>query len=114
MSEGYLLVIFDADACGIFFPANSERPVQDYAKSGLEVAEYQMRITNGDLLLARDYLEKVAGSNAEDVGRASELLKLVNVRVQTQAREDAEARAQKMKDPDGSAIEPIMVEMAPE
>ena len=47
----------------------------------MEVAEYEMRIPNGDLNLARDYLELVAGSNAEDVGRASELLKDVKARI---------------------------------
>lgn len=47
----------------------------------MEVAEYEMRIPNGDLILARDYLELVAGSNAEDVGRASELLKDVKTRI---------------------------------
>ena len=59
----------------------SVRPIQDYAKSCMEVAEYEMRIPNGDLILARDYLELVAGSNAEDVGRASELLKDVKTRI---------------------------------
>ena len=59
----------------------SVRPIQDYAKSCMEVAEYEMRIPNGDLILARDYLELVAGSNAEDVGRASELLKDVKARI---------------------------------
>lgn len=47
----------------------------------MEVAEYEMRIPNGDLILARDYLELVAGSNAEDVGRASESLKDVKARI---------------------------------
>ncbi|KAG6820746.1 hypothetical protein H0H93_012392 [Arthromyces matolae] len=54
------------------------RPVQDYAKSSLEVAEYQIRIPNGDLVLARDYLEIVASSNSEDVGKAAELLKTMS------------------------------------
>lgn len=57
------------------------RPIQDYAKSSLEVAEYHMRTTGGDLMLAKEYLERVAGSNAEDVGRASELLKDVKARM---------------------------------
>ncbi|KAF8906491.1 hypothetical protein CPB84DRAFT_1813749 [Gymnopilus junonius] len=51
------------------------RPIQDYAKSCLEIAEYEMRIPGGDLILARDYLELVASSNAEEVGRAADLLK---------------------------------------
>lgn len=57
------------------------RPIQDYAKSSLEVAEYHMQTPDGDLILARDYLEKVAGSNAEDVARASELLKIVKTSI---------------------------------
>lgn len=57
------------------------RPIQDYAKSCMEVVEYEMRIPNGDLILAMNYLELVARSNAEDVGRASELLKDVKARI---------------------------------
>ncbi|KAJ3836499.1 hypothetical protein EV361DRAFT_808896 [Lentinula raphanica] len=55
------------------------RPVQDYAKSSLEVAAYQLKIPNGDLSLAHDYLQRVASSNAEDVARAVEMLKLVEL-----------------------------------
>jgi len=72
----------------------SVRPIADYAKSSLEVAEYHMRIPDGDLALARDYLERVAGSNAEDVARASELLKSVKVAIQAKALKHAEERAQ--------------------
>ncbi|KAG5735114.1 Anaphase-promoting complex subunit 8 [Termitomyces sp. T112] len=73
-----------------------ERPIQDYAKSSLEVAEYHMRIPNGDLALARDYLEIVASSNAEDVGRAAELLKTVKATIQAQAMSaDNEVQTQK-------------------
>ncbi|KAJ7218008.1 hypothetical protein GGX14DRAFT_439216 [Mycena pura] len=53
------------------------RPVQDFAKSSLKVAEHCLR-TNGDLLLARDYLRTVAASNVEEVVRAAEVLKMVN------------------------------------
>ncbi|KAF9465070.1 hypothetical protein BDZ94DRAFT_1255234 [Collybia nuda] len=70
------------------------RPVQDYAKSSLEVAEYQMQIPNGDLALAQNYLERVAASNAEDVARAAELLKSVNLRIQVKEFEEAEVRKQ--------------------
>jgi anaphase-promoting complex subunit 8 len=54
------------------------RPIQDFAKSSLRVAEYHLR-TNGDLLLAREYLATVAASNVEEVVRAAELLKAVNL-----------------------------------
>lgn len=39
-----------------------------------------MNLPDGDLLLARDYLERVAASNAEDVNKASELLKQLKIR----------------------------------
>lgn len=78
--------------CAWPFFANSERPIQDYAKSSLVVAEYHMRIPGGDLHLAKDYVERVAGSNAEDVGRASEFLKTVKLAIQTKAFAEADAR----------------------
>ncbi|KAF7361838.1 hypothetical protein MVEN_00528300 [Mycena venus] len=52
------------------------RPIQDFAKSSVRVAEHYLR-TNGDLLLAREYLTTVAASNVEEVVRAAELLKAV-------------------------------------
>ncbi|KAH9485432.1 Anaphase-promoting complex subunit 8 [Psilocybe cubensis] len=60
------------------------RPVQDFSKSILEVAEYEMQIPNddGDLILAKDYLEVVATSNAEDVVRATDLLKRVKAMIE--------------------------------
>ncbi|CAA7261631.1 unnamed protein product [Cyclocybe aegerita] len=61
------------------------RPIHDYAKSCLEVAEYEMNIPNGDLALAKEYLNLVATSNAEDVGRAAELLKDVKSRLEERA-----------------------------
>ncbi|KAF8893805.1 hypothetical protein BD779DRAFT_1669341 [Infundibulicybe gibba] len=69
------------------------RPIQDYAKSSLEVAEYHMNKYDGDLFLARDYLERVAGSNAEDVGRASELLKVVKAKLEARALAESEIAA---------------------
>jgi len=61
------------------------RPIHDYAKSSLEVAEYEMRVPDGDLLLAKGYLEQVATSNAEDVARAADLLKHVKTLIQNRA-----------------------------
>ncbi|KAH7927147.1 TPR-like protein [Leucogyrophana mollusca] len=52
-----------------------ERPVQDYAKSSIYVARHHMTTTGGDLLLAKEYLERVAQSNAEEVALASDYLK---------------------------------------
>ncbi|KAG9316570.1 hypothetical protein JVU11DRAFT_2623 [Chiua virens] len=52
-----------------------DRPVQDYAKSSIYVARHQMVTPGGDLTLAREYLERVAGSNAEEVTQAADWLK---------------------------------------
>ncbi|KAF8664373.1 hypothetical protein AX16_000744 [Volvariella volvacea WC 439] len=77
------------------------RPVQDYAKSCLEVAEYQMQIPDGDLLLAREYLERVASSNAEDVARAAELLKAVKEAIVAKAA--SEGRKDEIEDVEGAS-----------
>ena len=58
------------------------RPIQDYSKSILEVAEYEMQVPNGNLNHAKDSLEIVASSNAEEVTRAAELLKDVKAKMQ--------------------------------
>ncbi|KAN0091102.1 hypothetical protein V8E55_004668 [Tylopilus felleus] len=52
-----------------------ERPVQDYAKSSIYVARHQMVTPGGDLSLAKEYLERVANSNAEEVTQAADWLK---------------------------------------
>ncbi|KAF7376203.1 Anaphase-promoting complex subunit 8 [Mycena sanguinolenta] len=54
------------------------RSIQDFAKSSVRVAEHHLQ-TNGDLILAREYLTAVAASNVEEVARAAELLKAVNL-----------------------------------
>ncbi|KAJ7072269.1 hypothetical protein C8F01DRAFT_973120 [Mycena amicta] len=53
------------------------RPVHDFAKSSIKFAEHCLQ-TNGDLLLARDYMRTLASSNVEEVVRAAELLRLIN------------------------------------
>lgn len=58
------------------------RPIQDYSKSILEVAEHEMKLPNGNLNHSKDYLEIVASSNAEEVTRAAELLKEVKLKIQ--------------------------------
>lgn len=65
------------------------RPIQDYAKSILEIAEYELKIPNGNLSVARGYLEPLASSNAEDVTRAVELLKEVKAKIQERAGDDS-------------------------
>ncbi|KAL9711924.1 Anaphase-promoting complex subunit 8 [Leucoagaricus gongylophorus] len=72
------------------------RPIQEYAKSCLQVAEYQMKIPDGDLDLAKEYLERVATSNAEDVVRATELLKEV--------KSDFQARSQNAETVSGGQV----------
>ncbi|KAJ7096257.1 hypothetical protein C8R44DRAFT_371949 [Mycena epipterygia] len=67
------------------------RPIQDFAKSSLKVAENYLR-TNGDLLLARDYLTAVAASNVEEVVRAAELLKTVNFALHKRSAAEVEGQ----------------------
>lgn len=70
------------------------RPIQDYAKSSIYVALHHMTTENGDLFLARDYLERVASSNAEEVAQAAEMLKRVKLAIQAKVQTEAEAKAQ--------------------
>jgi anaphase-promoting complex subunit 8 len=87
----------------------SVRPIQEYAKSCLHVAEYHMRIPDGDLYLAKEYLERVATSNAEDVMKATELLKAVKLSLQVKGetigtvQEGGEAAAPSLQEPEGEA-----------
>lgn len=60
----------------------SARPIPDYSKSILEISEYEMKLPSGNLTLARDFLELVASSNAEEVTRAADLLKEVKAKLQ--------------------------------
>jgi anaphase-promoting complex subunit 8 len=46
-----------------------------------------MRIPDGDLYLAKEYLERVATSNAEDVMKATELLKAVKLNLQAKSQD---------------------------
>ncbi|KAL0581375.1 Anaphase-promoting complex subunit 8 [Marasmius crinis-equi] len=69
------------------------RPVHEYAKSALEVADYQLKVKDGDLFLAREYVEIVARSNSEEVMRASEMLKAVNAAMTEKFEAEAQAAA---------------------
>lgn len=65
----------------------------EYAKSCIYVARFQYQ-NEGDLDLAKDLLDKVAGSNAEDANEAAELVKKVNAAIVAQAgavREESSA-----------------------
>jgi anaphase-promoting complex subunit 8 len=104
-------LMFIANPVNLYVSVILVRPIADYAKSSLEVAEYHMRIPGGDLALAKDYLEQVAGSNAEDVARASELLKSVIAAIQAKALKEDEERARVAA---SAAMESTGVEMATE
>jgi len=67
--------------------------VPEYAKSCMYVARHQITAVDGDLELAHEYLERVAGSNSEEVGQATELLKKVKGMIMAKAQA-AEAGAQ--------------------
>lgn len=58
-----------------------DRPIHEYAKSSLEVAEWHMTQLGGDLTVAKELLEKVAVSNVEEVTKATEMLKIVKARI---------------------------------
>ena len=51
-----------------------------------------MSVPDGDLFLARDYLDRVAGSNSEDVAQAADLLKRVKVLIQERAQAEVDAQ----------------------
>ncbi|KAI0630266.1 TPR-like protein [Trametes polyzona] len=53
----------------------AQKPIQEWSKSAVYVARYHILQGGGDLVLARQYLEWVAVSNAEEVNQANELLR---------------------------------------
>ncbi|TFY58515.1 hypothetical protein EVJ58_g6367 [Rhodofomes roseus] len=55
--------------------AESDKPVAEYAKSSVYVARYHIIHGGGDLALAKELLEPIASSNAEEVSQATDLLK---------------------------------------
>lgn len=57
------------------------RPMHTYARSCVYIARNEMESDAGNLLLARTYLERVAGSNAEEVNVATDLLRKLNTTV---------------------------------
>ncbi|KAE9400243.1 TPR-like protein [Gymnopus androsaceus JB14] len=56
----------------------------------LEVAAYQLKNPDGDLVLAQEYLERVASSNAEEVNTAVEMLKTVKAAIQDRETKEEE------------------------
>lgn len=59
---------------------DKNRPIAEYAKSCLEVAEYNITLQHGNLGLAKSLLDKVAASNSEEVVRATDMLKRLRER----------------------------------
>lgn len=55
----------------------ADKPVAEWARSAMYVAQYHYMSDRGDLELARDLLEKVAVSNSEDADSATDLVKKV-------------------------------------
>lgn len=68
------------------------KPVPEFAKSSIYVARHQITAVDGDLGLAREYLERVASSNSEEVGQAAELLKKVKSMIMTKAQTGTETQ----------------------
>jgi hypothetical protein len=88
------------------------RPIQDYAKSSIYVALHHMSVPGGDLMLARQYLERVAGSNAEEVAQASDLLKKVKQTIQEKQEGKGKGRmvVAEMGDTPGSVADAMMTD----
>jgi anaphase-promoting complex subunit 8 len=86
---------------------STARPVPDYAKSSLYVARHQITAVNGDLGLAREYLERVAASNSEEVGQAGELLKKVKSMIVAKAQTEAQPQTTVTKEVPADASQPV-------
>jgi hypothetical protein len=86
---------------------STARPVPDYAKSSLYVARHQITAVDGDLELAREYLERVATSNSEEVGQAGELLKKVKAMIVAKAQMEAETQTIVAKEVLPGASQPV-------
>jgi anaphase-promoting complex subunit 8 len=66
------------------------KPVAEWARSAMYVAQYHYVLDGGDVELARDLLEKVAGSNSEDADSAADLLKKVKGAITRKEGEEGE------------------------
>ncbi|EPQ57253.1 TPR-like protein [Gloeophyllum trabeum ATCC 11539] len=68
----------------------NDKSVEEFSKSYMFVARYHMYLGGGDLELAKEYLEMLANSHAEEVAQATEWLKKVKTMIQ--ARSDRSIR----------------------
>lgn len=57
----------------------ASRPVAEFAKSLIYVARYHLSGGGGDIKLAREYLERVSGTNAEESSFAVEYLRKLGI-----------------------------------
>lgn len=67
----------------------ADKPVIEYARSAVHVARYHLLQGGGDLELAKEYMEKVASSNAEEVREATDLLKKIKLALSAKQEADA-------------------------
>lgn len=79
----------------------------EYAKSSVYVARYHVEHGGGDLALAKELLEPIASSNAEEVTQATDLLKKTRAALAKMQAEAAQTQAQALNQaqhgPGGSA-----------
>jgi hypothetical protein len=71
-----------------------DKPVIEYSRSAVCLAKHYLQHGGNNLELARQYVEKVAASNAEEVREATELLKQIKSAIT--AQEEARMTAQDM------------------
>ncbi|KZT28963.1 TPR-like protein [Neolentinus lepideus HHB14362 ss-1] len=72
---------------------SQDKTVEEFSKSYMFVARYHMYLGGGDLNLAKEYLEILSKSHAEEVAQASDLLK--KVRILIEQKPDAQGRTVK-------------------
>ncbi|GJE95470.1 TPR-like protein [Phanerochaete sordida] len=70
---------------------SANKPVIEYSRSAVHVAQYHLFQGGGDLELAKSYMEKVAASNAEEVREAADLLKKIKVSIAAKQLEESAA-----------------------
>jgi anaphase-promoting complex subunit 8 len=63
--------------------------VAEWARSAMHIARYYYVLEGGDLELARELLETVAGSNSEDADAAADLLKKVKSAIGSGVKEES-------------------------
>ncbi|KAI0036954.1 TPR-like protein [Vararia minispora EC-137] len=62
------------------------KPIAEYARSAVYLARYHLYRGGGDLVLALQLMEKVAGSNSEEADAAQELVKEITAKIAAKQR----------------------------